>query len=328
MTSGNESERADATPDGVDRQTLLLVDDTPLNLQVLMGVLEDLNHTLLVARSGEQAIAIAQKVRPALILLDIMMPGMDGYETCERLKSDERTRDCAIIFLSALQEPADKVRGLALGAVDYVTKPFDADEVIARVQRQLALHTRQRALTAENLLLQGQLDSLRKFDSDTHADRSAWVASLIRGGENDRVEFKSTLRWNLRSDQADKGVDLAWLKAIVAFLNTDGGVLIVGVEDDGNVLGTAADRFDNDDKYLLHVNNRINQHIGMEHLRDIRFGLVSLGDDRVLVVECLPSRDPVFLMSGNAEDFYVRAGPGSRKLSTSEVLAYMSRKRG
>ena len=93
---------------------VLLVDDNAINLQMLHQTLEDLGYRLLSATSGEGAIRIAQKAKPDLILLDIMMPGIDGYETCARLKADETTQNSAIIFLTALQATEDKVRGLSL----------------------------------------------------------------------------------------------------------------------------------------------------------------------------------------------------------------------
>ena len=115
---------------------ILLVDDNPTNLQVLFQTLTGQGHKLLVAKSGEDCLKIAAKTRPDLVLLDIMMPpGIDGYETCRRLKEDPNTRDAAVIFLSALNETKDKVKGLEHGAVDFVSKPFQAEEVIARSKR-------------------------------------------------------------------------------------------------------------------------------------------------------------------------------------------------
>ena len=118
---------------------VLLVDDNPTNLQVLYKALEEQGYELLAALSGEEALEIAAAAKPALILLDINMPGMDGFETCRRLKSDEATRDCVVIFLSARDSVDDKVQGLRLGAVDYVSKPFQFEEVVARVNTQLEL---------------------------------------------------------------------------------------------------------------------------------------------------------------------------------------------
>ncbi|MFZ3044863.1 MAG: SpoIIE family protein phosphatase [Desulfatirhabdiaceae bacterium] len=122
------------------QESILLVDDQPANLQVLSQTLENIGCKQLFAKNGESALAIAQKVRPDLILLDIMMPGIDGFEVCRRLKTNPDTQKIPVIFLSALDETSDKVRGLQLGAVDYVAKPFQPEEVIARVNTHLMIH--------------------------------------------------------------------------------------------------------------------------------------------------------------------------------------------
>ncbi len=118
---------------------VLLVDDNPTNLQVLYQALEEEHYELLIAENGLEAIEIAEAAHPALILLDINMPGIDGFETCRRLKASEKTKDIVIIFLSARDSVTDKVEGLRLGAVDYVSKPFQFEEVVARVNTQLEL---------------------------------------------------------------------------------------------------------------------------------------------------------------------------------------------
>ena len=137
--ASGQGERESAPENARPAPQILLVDDNPTNLQVLYQTLEGSGYRLLAARSGKDAISIAQRVVPDLILLDVMMPDMDGFETCARLKADPRTRDCAIIFLSALTEPSEKVRGLELGAVDFVNKPFQAEEVLARVRTHLTI---------------------------------------------------------------------------------------------------------------------------------------------------------------------------------------------
>ena len=118
---------------------ILLVDDDATNLDVLRRTLEGHGYRLFFARSGEDALKVAQRARPGLILLDVVMPGIDGYETCRRLKDDPDTRDAAVIFLSALGDAKDKVRGFEAGAVDFVTKPFQGDEVLARVHTHLSI---------------------------------------------------------------------------------------------------------------------------------------------------------------------------------------------
>jgi predicted HTH transcriptional regulator len=157
--------------------------------------------------------------------------------------------------------------------------------------------------------------------------RAEFVQKLVRNGENEHVEFKSTLRWNINKEKIDLGVELAWLKTLVAFLNSNGGTLIVGVDDAGHVVGHERDNFDNDDKYLLHVNNRIQQNIGLEYAPCIRYALEPFQGGLILVIECSPSSEPVFLRHGKDESFFIRIGPGTRKLTTSQVLAYMSERR-
>jgi len=128
------------------QETLLLVDDNPNNLQVLYQTLEGKGYKLLLAKNGIDAISIAKKVHPELILLDIMMPGMDGYEVCKSIKSEASLADISIIFLSALDDVKDKVKGFAAGAVDYIAKPFQADEVIARVETHVKIKQLEQSL--------------------------------------------------------------------------------------------------------------------------------------------------------------------------------------
>jgi len=118
---------------------ILIVDDTPANLQVLSGMLEDRGYVTRPVTNGKMALQAAQNDPPDLILLDIIMPGMDGYEVCARLKADEKLKDIPVIFISALTETLDKVKGFGVGAADYVTKPFQFEEVQARVETHLKL---------------------------------------------------------------------------------------------------------------------------------------------------------------------------------------------
>jgi signal transduction histidine kinase len=118
---------------------ILLVDDTPTNLKVLAEALHGQGWKTLMAADGESAIEQVEYLRPDLILLDVMMPGIDGFETCRRLKANPETQDIPVIFMTALSDTVDKVRGLELGAVDYVTKPFQHEEVIARTKLHLRL---------------------------------------------------------------------------------------------------------------------------------------------------------------------------------------------
>ncbi len=310
-----------------EQPVILLVDDNAINLQLLIETLDDQGYRLLVARSGEETLRIARKAKPDIILLDIMMPGIDGYETCARLKSEEAIRNSVVIFLTALQSTEEKVRGLSMGAMDFITKPFDPEEIIARVSIQLDNHRKHKELLEQNQQLAEELATTLESGSRDRDTRTERIKSIISSGESNRVEFKSTLRWNLKTDRSEKVIDKAWLKSVAAFLNSDGGVLLVGVEDNGDILGIEADNFDNEDKYLLHINNRIQQHIGLEHAGFIGYQLVPADNKKVLLIECQPSPSPVFLKISKEEEFYIRVGPGSRRLSTSEVVAYVTNRR-
>jgi len=118
---------------------ILVVDDTPANIQALSATLKEQGYQISVATNGRQALEVVERLRPDLILLDVMMPEMDGFETCQRLKAAAATTDIPVIFLTARTETADIVRGFELGAVDYVPKPFNAHELLARVSTHLTM---------------------------------------------------------------------------------------------------------------------------------------------------------------------------------------------
>ena len=128
------------------QSTILVVDDTATNLQVLVRTLQTSGHRILAAKDGPTALDIAKRAQPDLMLLDIMMPGMDGFEVCRRLKAEPETRHTMVIFLSARGELADKVSGLELGAIDYITKPIQGEEVLARVAVHLTRQHLEREL--------------------------------------------------------------------------------------------------------------------------------------------------------------------------------------
>ena len=137
-----------------DAPSILIVDDTPANLELLAEVLRERGFEPRPVPSGKLALAAAQANPPDLILLDIRMPEMDGFEVCERLKADEKTRDIPVIFITALNEVADKVKAFSMGAVDYVTKPFQAKEIEARMRTHLGIRSLQRQLLAQNEILE------------------------------------------------------------------------------------------------------------------------------------------------------------------------------
>jgi hypothetical protein len=165
------------------------------------------------------------------------------------------------------------------------------------------------------------------------ASRRGWVTAieeelldLIDRGESETVEFKSTLRWNLKHDRPGKEVEKAALKTLAAFLNSRGGTLLIGVGDDGILLGIAQDQFPNEDRFLLHFNNLLKEHIGLENMAFLDFDLRSLGEHKILVVDCAPATEPVFYRHGKEEKFYVRVGPGTRELALSQVVEYLKKR--
>lgn len=137
--------------------TILIVDDNPENLKILQQLLTAQGYRIRPAISGEFALHVVRSTPPDLILLDIMMPGIDGFEVCRQLKADERLREIPVIFLSALGDTADKVKAFALGGVDYVTKPLQVEEVLARVRTHLNLRHAQKQLEAKNQQLQAEI---------------------------------------------------------------------------------------------------------------------------------------------------------------------------
>jgi diguanylate cyclase (GGDEF)-like protein/PAS domain S-box-containing protein len=145
--------------------TVLMVDDTPTNLALLAQVLENYGHHVLVAHDGEEALQRVQFIRPDLILLDVMMPGMDGFETCRRLKAQPDLQSIPVIFMTALTDRRDKLAGFEAGAVDYVTKPFQIDEVLARVNTHLSLRSAQQRLAEKIRQLQDEVALRERIES-------------------------------------------------------------------------------------------------------------------------------------------------------------------
>lgn len=158
---------------------ILIVDDTPDNLRLLFNLLSEQGYRVRPVPSGPMALGAAQREPPDLILLDIMMPDMDGYAVCKALKADDCTRDIPIIFLSALDQAGDKVKAFAAGGVDYITKPFQAEEVLARVSTHMALQQTQQQLQQQNAQLQ-QMNIDLKRSIDTLEQRNLEMGLLNR----------------------------------------------------------------------------------------------------------------------------------------------------
>jgi signal transduction histidine kinase len=165
---------------------ILIVDDNPNNTKVLFELLKQAGYRVLVAKSGESALERLQSVSPDLILLDVMMPGVDGFETCRRLKASPATQNIPTIFMTALSDATDKVKGLSLGAVDYITKPFQQEEVLARVNIHLKLYHLNRELeqrvaerTAELSIALTQLKQSQLLL--VHSEKMSALGQLVAG---------------------------------------------------------------------------------------------------------------------------------------------------
>jgi two-component system, NtrC family, sensor kinase len=156
--SANPISAQSQTSPAIEQATILVVDDNPTNIKVLCDFLSDCSYRIAVAQSGEKALEKVSRISPDLILLDVMMPGIDGFETCRQLKANPRTQDIPILFMTALSDTLNKVKGLSLGAVDYITKPIEYEETLARIKVHLALRKAQtRLVQEEKMAALGQL---------------------------------------------------------------------------------------------------------------------------------------------------------------------------
>lgn len=152
------------------------------------------------------------------------------------------------------------------------------------------------------------------------------ILYLIEHGENEQIEFKSSLRTNIHTKKPDKKIELAVLKTITAFLNTDGGTLLVGVADNGRITGIDHDGFSTNDKFYQHYTNLVQNHIGNEYLPLIKSKLIQIKEKTILKIDCHQSNKAVFLTSGNEQYFYVRIGPASVLLTGKKLIEYVHKK--
>lgn len=167
------------------QENILVVDDTSANLRLLVTMLKQQGYEVRPTLNGNIALSAARAIPPDLVLLDIMMPEMDGYEVCRRLKADDRTKDVPVIFLSALDDARDKVKAFEVGGVDYITKPFQKAEVLARITNQLSLRSLQKQLAQQNQRLQDfgdRLKQVHRLNTTTYSNSAELFADYLETG--------------------------------------------------------------------------------------------------------------------------------------------------
>ena len=179
-------------------KTVLVVDDVPANLSLLLNHLRALDYHVLVAESGMSALEQMQHIRPDIILLDVMMPGVDGYETCQLIKANELTKEIPVIFVTALTESADRLRGFEVGGVDFVSKPIEITEVAARINTHIMLNDLQRELAKKNLELKTSLRSTdialnteMQLRRQSQTDKEMLVELAMHQGEQLKLIMRS-----------------------------------------------------------------------------------------------------------------------------------------
>jgi putative two-component system response regulator len=167
------------------QSTLLIVDDVPANLRVLVSYLKNFNFKVRVAQDGVDALEQVNIAPPDLILLDVMMPRLNGLEVCRRLKADAKTKEIPVIFMSALDDTFDKIAGFEAGSVDYITKPFQHEEVLARITTHLTIKNLQEEIKQQNALLEQRVQERTKELEETrlHVIRSLGKAAEYRDNE-------------------------------------------------------------------------------------------------------------------------------------------------
>ncbi|HEY9807814.1 MAG TPA: response regulator [Halomicronema sp.] len=164
-----------------NQESILIIDDNPDNLNLLNGILSNAGYKVHLAPSGKIALAFIESKLPQLILLDIMMPNMDGYAVCERIKSCPRTQNIPIIFISALQDITDKIKSFSLGGVDYITKPFHDQEVLIRIENQLQIQRLSQKLIDQNIL--EERNRIAREIHDTLAQAFTGIILLLTAAE-------------------------------------------------------------------------------------------------------------------------------------------------
>ncbi|NWE18216.1 response regulator [Pseudomonas sp. P7548] len=280
---------------------ILWVDDQTDVAKSIVGLLAVENCHFEFSPNGEDALERIKKSHYDIVLVDLAMPPgrWGGLWLLEQLK-EIKNRIISIV-VSGEGTQTETIKALRLGATDYVTK----DKITLELPLQIIA-----ALEIE-------------------PKKKATIISIIKAGESDCVEFKSTFRTNLHTQKKDSDIELSSLKTIMGFLNTNGGDLLIGVSDEGEILGTEADLFQNNDKFQLHFWHKFKEVSDIQSLSLVKCEFIEIDGKSVFHVSCSKSNLPAFLKwkfqgdSKAQEMFYVRVGPQTESLGTRQALSYI-----
>lgn len=280
---------------------ILWADDQVDVAKSFSTALDQLGAEIEYVNDGNGAIERLTAEAYDLLLLDLAMPPgrWGGLWVLEKMK--QLAINTSVIVVSGEGGQTETIQALRLGAVDYVTKEQLSGELPQQIMNVLANKS-------------GGVD----------------LRQLISIGESDTLEFKSTLRLNLHTEKSDSAMELAVIKSIAAFMNTNGGRVLVGISDDGNVVGIETDKFPSTDKFELHFRNLVRESIGVEFSDLITTGLHSVSGLKVFSVLCRPSLKPVYVSWKNTGEsqrkdlFFVRAGPQTESLGTKQAVTYIT----
>ncbi|MGK7900772.1 MAG: PP2C family protein-serine/threonine phosphatase [Hormoscilla sp.] len=293
---------------------ILVVDDEPANLRLLMGMLSKQGYKVRPVPNGKLALSGARTIAPDLILLDIMMPEMNGYEVCEQLKADERTRDVPVIFISALDEILDKVKAFEVGGVDYITKPFHLEEVLARVKNQLRLRQMQAEITrlneqlqAENLRMSAELEVTRRLqeiilprDSELNKIKDLEIAGFMEPADEVGGDYYDVL-------QQDDGRVKIGIGDVTGH-GLESGILMLMVQ---TAVRTLLESNETDPVRFLDALNRT-----------IYKNVERMNSDKNLTLVLLDYQDGVLTLSGQHEEIIVVRSGGRVELIDTLDLGF------